>query len=186
MSGAWTTIEIKKGDGNPASIRAWDEASGSGPYFFAQGVHRAMESPISIIGASELNALGNGNTVTGTAGGTAGVFSATQIKNLAAGEVFLTCAGTFTPTAGGCISGWFLRSSDGGTTFEKVTSNTALARPPDFIIPLNAVAVANADVYFAAGEVRLPSCPFKVYVQNNTGVSLGASNHTMSLGIIGA
>lgn len=185
MAGAWTTIDIKKADGNTASIRAWDE-TGSGPYFFAQGGHRAMETPISIIGVSELNALANGNTVTGSAGGSGGIFSATQIKNLAAGEVFLTCAGSFTPTAGGCISGWFLRSSDGGTTFEKTTSNTALARPPDFIIPLNAVATVSGDVYFAAGEIRLPSCPFKVYVQNNAGVSLGASNHTMSLGIIGA
>jgi hypothetical protein len=35
MAGAWTTVTIKDGDGNPKTMRAWDESgTGTGPFSF--------------------------------------------------------------------------------------------------------------------------------------------------------
>jgi len=93
----------------------------------------------------------------------------------------------WTPTAGACITGWFLQSTDGGTTFEALvaspsTTVPAVARPPDFIIPFEAAALSAASVKFAMGPVPLPWGSCKVTVQNMTGATLGTGAHTIYCG----
>lgn len=92
---------------------------------------------------------------------------------------------TFTPAAGANIAGWFLRSPDGGTTFELMQTALGLARPPDFIIPASTIAYASSTVLFASGIVKMPWSPVKVGIQNNLGITFVSSGNgysTLSVG----
>ena len=90
-------------------------------------------------------------------------------------EVFVKWGGAITPTAGGFIGGWFLRSPDGGTTFEVTGTAIPLARPPDFLIPLSTVAYANTNIVYASGLVKMPWSPVKIFVQNSAGAAFPSS-----------
>lgn len=149
------------------------------------GTNGFIATPFNL-SSTELNALANGNTVASSVGGTSGVFSQTNTVSALLGAAWFIAGGAFTPSAGGFISVWFLRSTDGGTTFEKIVANTALPRAPDIIIPLFNSAYAVNDVAWSQDpEVRLPFESFKVLVQNNSGVTLPATLNKILLGPVG-
>lgn len=141
--------------------------------------------------STELNALASGSAAVSSVGGTSGVFSQTNTINAIFGSVYFTAGGSFTPTAGGFLAGWFLLSTDGGTTFETVvatpsTTVLAIPRPPDFVIPLSAAAYASGNIAWATGRfVSLPFESFKVEIQNLSGAALSASGHLIKLGPVG-
>lgn len=67
--------------------------------------------------------------------------------------------------------------------FEKLVSNTAPPRSPDFYIPLFASAYAANDLALCQdGLVRLPPNLFEVLIQNNSGVSLPSSGNKIVCG----
>lgn len=75
---------------------------------------------------------------------------------------------TGTPTAGAALYGWFLKSIDGGATYE----DSASARPPDFIFPIGAVASGPQKITLR--NVELPVGEFKTIVKTSgVGLSLG-------------
>lgn len=137
-----------------------------------------------------LNALASGSVVTSAHGGalTTGVFKQTDFGSAQLGQIWFTIVTAgWTPTAGGCIPGWFLMSSDGGTTFEALVAAPsatvpALPRPPDFIIPLEAAALAAGALKFANPPCPLPWTAAKCVVQNMTGAAFGAGAHTITCG----
>jgi hypothetical protein len=96
------------------------------------------------------------------------------------GEVYFYTSATFAPVAGGYLSGWFLRSPNGGTTFESTTgsSGIAIGRAPDFTIPFSTVSYASSDVIGGSGLVRMPWSPSRVFIMNNSGATMPASNST--------
>lgn len=98
------------------------------------------------------------------------------------GEVYLRIlsSAVFTPTAGAFISGWFLRSPDGGTTFELMQTALGLARPPDFVIAASTIAYASSSIFAASGIVKMPWSPAKVGIQNNLGITFVASGNGYS------
>jgi hypothetical protein len=132
--------------------------------------------------------LVNGGAVTSSVGGTAGVFSQSNIGNGIWGSLWFTSGGAMTPVAGGFLAGWFLRSVDGGTTFEAAVATpsatvSALPRSPDFIIPLsNAAYAANNVTWCSSVFVKLPWESFKVVLQNLSGVTLPASGNKITVG----
>jgi hypothetical protein len=135
-----------------------------------------MGSAVSLIAGSELSNLGNNNTVTST-----GSFSQSNFVSSPYAYLMLTVvtAGWNVIQSGANIVGWFLLSED-GLVFESTITNTALPRPPDFIIPLPLVSPIATGRYFAAGPaVPLPWSPFKVYLQNYTGSATSVNNHTL-------
>lgn len=151
-------------------------------FLLASGTNGFIVTPFDLQ-STELNTLANGNTATSSVGGTSGVYTQTSTGQAPQGEVWFSAGGAFTPTAGGYLAGWFLRSSDGGTTFERVVANNDLPRAPDFVIPLFASAYASGDLAFAAGvTVLLPWESFKVLLRNNSGVALPASGNHLKLG----
>ncbi|SRR6266478_8582051 len=103
------------------------------------------------------------------------------------GEVAVTLAASGTPTAGAFISGWFMRSLDGGTTFESTTGSSGLGlpRPPDFIVPYSTLAYASSAVVFASGIVKMPWSPVKLCIFNGIGITLPASTNGYSTVKIG-
>lgn len=126
--------------------------------------------------STELNALTNGSSAVSSVGGTSGVYTQSNFNNAQWFIPLFIAGGAFTPTAGGAISGWFLFSDNGGTNFEKTVSNTALPRPPDFVIPLFASAYASGDRAFGPiARGPWPSC--KVLLINNAGATLPATGN---------
>ena len=128
----------------------------------------------------EASALTNGSAVTSSYWNATGVFrqSADMLEALFS-SVFFMAGGAFTPSAGGVLSGWWLPSFDGGTTFEAAISTpsstvAAISRGPDFIIPLDNAAYAAGNIRWAAGRLVRPPPEsfFKTIVQNNSGVTM--------------
>lgn len=156
------------------------------------GTNGFIVTPFALMNASDtgLNGLTSGSVVTSAHGGalTTGIFTQTDFASCQLGMIWfnIVTAG-WTPTAGGCIPGWFLLSTDGGTTFEALVAAPsatvpAVPRPPDFIIPLEAAALSAGIVKMANPPVNLPWAACKVVVQNMTGASFGAGAHTIFCG----
>lgn len=131
-------------------------------------------STLVTLSSTELVSLGSSVTIAGTT-----VFTSSASFGQAVwGEVSIKFGGAITPATGGFISGWFVKSPDGGTTFETPPASAGslgLARPPDFVIPLSSFAYANTNIAFASGLVKMPWSPNKVYIQNNAGAALPSS-----------
>lgn len=141
---------------------------------------------LTLTAGTDLASLASGGAVTLTGGGSSGVSSQSNTgSGLLAEVVFKTVTAGFTPTAGGCISGWWLKSDDGGSNYETTpatasTTVPALARPPDFLIPLDAAALGTTAIKFST-YCQPPPGTFKVLVQNNSGAAFGAGNYTLTL-----
>jgi hypothetical protein len=134
---------------------------------------RAFNYPGLVTG--EASALTSGSSLVSSyyvgQSGVGGVLCQSDFINGAFADLLFIAGGAFTPTAGNSLQGWFLRSFDGGNTFEKSVANTANPRAPDFIIPLFASAYAAGD-QAVAEQVPLPSEPFKVELLNGSGVTM--------------
>lgn len=131
-------------------------------------------SSIVTLASTELVSLGSSVTIAGTT-----VFTSSgNFGQAIYGEVAIKMGGAVTPAVGALISGWFIRTMDGGTAFETPPAtggSIGPARPPDFIIPLSTFAYANTNIAYASGLVKMPWSPVKVYIQNNAGVALPSS-----------
>lgn len=98
------------------------------------------------------------------------------------GSVYFRSGGSFTPSTGAYIAGWFLRQApNGGNTDSESTlaTNQPPPRAPDFQIPLYAVAYASGSVSWAqGGYVKLPWETYQVFVQSvpGSGVSVPTSS----------
>ena len=78
--------------------------------------------------------------------------------------------------AGSNLAGWFVLADASGN-FEVNSTVAGMARPPDFIIPLpsTSTSIGASGLYFAQGNPILPWSNFKVFVQNNLGLTLGTT-----------
>lgn len=135
-----------------------------------------------------LSALASGAAATGSTVFTPGT-SGTLLGAQKCQAWFQVITAGWTPTAGGQVSGWWLMSTDGGTTFENLRSTPsttvmALPRPPDFIIPMyqGGTALSANDILFANGPFRYPYVGAKVVLQNLTGAAMGTGVHTFTIG----
>jgi hypothetical protein len=135
-------------------------------------------SAVTTVMSSEIVSLGSSLTAT-----SASIFTSSASFGQAIwADVLVHWGGTIAPTAGGFISGWFLRSPDGGTTFETVPSSAVgLARPADFIIPLSTISYASSNVAYGSGIVKMPWSPFKVQLQNSAGATFPSSASAYTL-----
>jgi hypothetical protein len=154
-------------------------------FLYDPGTNGLIVSPLNLL-TTELNSLANGNTVLSSVGGSSGKFTQANTGSALLGGVYFTAGGAFTPATGGCLFGWFVRSPDGGSNYERIVTNTANPRPPDFTIPLFTAAYASGDIGWCLDpKVRLPPEDFKVLIQNAPGVTLPASGNTIKLAPIG-
>lgn len=147
---------------------------------YSGGTNGFLTAPFNLM-TTELNTLADGSSAVSSVGGTSGKFSQTSQGSGIWGVAHFLAGGAVTPSAGGFISGWFLYSPDGGTSFEKTVSNTDLPRAPDFIIPLFNSAYAANDISQSSGLIRLPWWTYKLFVVSHLGVSLPASGNIIKL-----
>ncbi len=152
------------------------------------GTNGFKATPFNLL-STELNALTAGSAATSSVGGSSGVFGQTNWVNCPFGSIYFTSGGSFTPSAGDFLSGWFLLSTDGGTTFETAvstpsTSVSALSRAPDFVIPLDNAAFASGNIRWCQGRfVQMPWESCKVLLQSNlASVTLPATGNLIKLG----
>jgi hypothetical protein len=151
------------------------------PFLWGAGTsNNGLLTSVLTLMTTELNALGIGSGVVSS-----NAFNNSQTGQAVFGDVSFLAGGAFTPTAGGIISGWFIRSRDGGSTYEY--SGAVPTRPTDFTIPLIAAAYAANQQAWSVGihAVRIPATYFKVYVQNNNTVALFTSGNTLVLSPVG-
>jgi hypothetical protein len=146
------------------------------------GTSGFIATPFNLM-TTELNTLASGSAATSSVGGTSGVFSQTNFGSAIELEFWFLSGGAFTPTAGGTLACWWLKSTDGGTTFEAListpsTSVPALGRPPDLLLPLYEGGAAWASNNIRNGIIARAPYPFaKLVTQNFSGVSLPASGN---------
>jgi hypothetical protein len=139
-----------------------------------------------LIGGENSATLAAGAALTSSYWNNTGVVRPSDTNQALFADIMFICGGTMTPSLGAVISGWFLRSYDGGTTFESAiatpgTTVSAISRPPDFQIPLDNAAYAAGNIRFGAGPVSLPSEPFKTIIQNNGTGTLCANNAIVAI-----
>lgn len=146
-------------------------------FLYDPGTNGYIVAPFSLQ-TTELNGLASAAVVLSSVNGVSGVFTQTSFGNAMWGYVSFKSGGVFTPVAGGVLSGWWVNSPDGGTTFEKASA--AIPRQPDFIIPLNASAYASSDIVYAPSPVLLPAPSCKVLLQNGAGVALPATGNVIT------
>lgn len=131
---------------------------------------------------TEMNSLANNATALSSVGGSSGVFTNSSTAQGMMGEIYLTLGAIGSGLSNGaCLPGWFLVSPDGGSTFENVVSGSAMARPPDFVVPLPATTITAGWVYKSASFVMIPALEYKVFVQNLSGQSFAASGNTIKI-----
>lgn len=162
----------------------------AGNFLHTAGTNGFLSTQRVITWTTALNNLASGARAISDTTANTGLVSQTSFSNAQLGQAFFTTVTTgWTPTAGGCFACWFLLSSDGGSTFEvesRTTPSTtvpAVARPPDFIIPVytGGTAIAAGDVLYSQ-VFPLPFLSAKIIVQNMTGAALAAQAHTLTIG----
>jgi len=127
---------------------------------------------------SEMASLTNTSYVVSSVSGASGIFTNADTNQAIWAQLFLTLGAIGSAlSAGANLAGWFLRSYDGGTTFEQ--ASVAPPRSPDFLIPLPATTIGAATVWGSGSLVILPALKYKVGIQNNTGQTLAATGNLL-------
>lgn len=129
---------------------------------------------------TELESLGSGSGIISSVNGSSGLFTNSTTAQAIWADIFFFAGNpSITPTAGANLAGWFMTSPDSGTSLELTT--VVPARAPDFIIPVPASATNTTSTNLTArtsGIVRVPALQFKVFVQNNLGVTMSTGATT--------
>lgn len=157
-------------------------------FLYDTGTNGFTKTPFNLMTTELGNGTGlaSGNTVVSSVNGGSsnGIFTQTDTGGAIWCEIAFVSGGAFTPTnANAALNGWFIRKAD-NTNFEKLVSNTAPPRAPDFIIPLYTSAYAANDLSPAqGGRVLLPAESFKVLIQQNSGAAnLASSGNVLTCG----
>lgn len=129
----------------------------------------AIIAPFNLF-TTDLNTFASAGAVLSSVNGTSGAFTQTSSASAVWGYLIWVNGTAITlPVAPANVSGWFIRSHDGGTTYE--TSAQVPPRSPDFVIPFAAVTLTATSVFWSPLTL-LWSSTTKVLLQNNTGVAL--------------
>lgn len=157
-------------------------------FLWDTGTNGFIAAPLDLM-TIELNALASGAAATSLVGGSTGVFTQTSTASAILGEAQFNSGGSFTPVAGQALLAWFLKSLDGGATFEALVATPsitvpALPRPPDFVIPLDNAALASGNKKFAIGPFRIFPGSWKLVLQNtapSTATALPAVSNKITI-----
>lgn len=152
------------------------ENGGSGGYLVA---------PFDLM-SSDLNSMANNTTVTSSVGGSSGVFDQSNTGGAILADIWLSFGATIACGASAAVYGWFLRSLNNGTTYEKAVANSMLQRGPDFIIPfINANYAVGEPALCSGAPVIIPAGKFKVFLFNQIGVTMHSSGNHLVIAPIG-
>jgi len=138
--------------------------------FLWAGAGTYLSGPTTIL-STQLNTLANSSANTLSTAG-----SAIQNTNgYLYADVEFVAGSTYTPTAGGFIELWLLRSIDGGSNYEDGSSSIAPARPADIVIPVRGGTTITPRS--GAPGLLLPPGFYEPIARNQTGASLPSSGN---------
>lgn len=141
-----------------------------------------LVAPFSVTSTSLLASITSGGYAVSTAS-----FNQSNTGGAIQGNVwfFNTSTAGVQQTTGANLTGWWVHSDASGN-FEIYSTVAGMPRSPDFIIPFpsTSTTLATSGFYAAIGQVILPSDNFKVFVQNNAGVTLGSTAGYLVIGPI--
>jgi hypothetical protein len=153
-------------------------------FLWSTGTNGQVTSNPVLLMSTELVSMINSTSstdgfATSVVTGSSGVFTAVQTGQALYGvaSYYMGSPGATASalSAGANLAGWFQQSFDGGVTFE--SSLTVPPRAPDFLIPLPATTInSSTSPFMSSFPFLVPSMPFRVLVQNNTGQTLGGSS----------
>lgn len=147
----------------------------------AAGTNGFTSTKRTVTWVTALASLTNGSTSLSDGTADTGIFSQASFSNGQKLTAYFTNGtASFTPAAGGNLSFWWVKSTDGGTTFEDVVataSSTVAALPwaPDFMIQFDNAAFASGKIRYCSRPFWYPYTSTKLMVQNNTGVTLSTT-----------
>jgi hypothetical protein len=153
-------------------------------------IKEVLGTSATLLASSELGGLTNNSIVVSAALNSNGVYNNTQGSGSSStsgdgyerGYVTFVPGGAFgsAPTANTSLDVYFLKSADGGSTFEGGTSSYLPARRPDVVLPLNSntTTAAGNKVTVAC---FLPGCYFMILAKNNGSGQTIPSGSTLTL-----
>lgn len=151
-------------------------------FLHATGTNGFIATPFTVIGSTELNAVANAAAIISSTNGSSGQFNQTNFAHAQYGYFYATTGASsgWQPTAGGNLTGWYIHSPDGGTTWQ-TTLLLPPASPPDFIIPLStATAMPASAIVGVSTIVPLPYDTVKICIVNNSGATTASVNNTIT------
>lgn len=141
-----------------------------------------LVAPFSVTSTSLLASMTSGGYAVSTAS-----FNQSNTGGAIQGNVWFVNTSTsgVQQTAGANFAGWWVHSDAAGN-FEVYSTVAGMPRAPDFIVPLpsTSTSLSTSGFYAAQGQVILPPDNFKVFVQNNAGVTLGSTAGYFQIGPI--
>lgn len=153
-------------------------------------IKEILGTSATLLAAAELGGLTNNSSVVGALLAGTGVYdntagtgsSSTTGDGYERGYVTFVPGGAFVgaPAANSSIDVYFLKSMDGGSTFEGGSSSVLPTRRPDVVLPLNSASTAAADNRVTVAAF-LPACKFKTLAKNNASGQLIPALSTMTL-----
>jgi hypothetical protein len=134
----------------------------------------------SAVLTTQLNSLAN-NTMSSAGSAINNVYATSNWNGYPFASVQLVLAAySGTPTAASSINVWFLKSVDGGSTYEDGSSSLQPVRAPDVIIPVEAVSTGPQKITIQ--NVKLPVGYFEpIALNNGTGITLASSGNTITI-----
>jgi hypothetical protein len=160
-----------------------------GNFLLTAGTNGLFSAARTVTWATSLNGLASGSRAISDTTADTGKFTQASFGSAMWGMAeFAHITATLSPAIGGALACWFLCSRDDGATYEDESSTAAsttvpaVARPPDFIIPLYTGATAiPAGARKWSQRFLLPHVSAKVVVQNYSGAAFSANNHTLTI-----
>ena len=153
-------------------------------------IKEILGTSATILASGELGGLTNNSIAVGAALAGTGVYNNTYGSGSSSstgdgyerGYVTFVPGGAFSvaPTANTSIDVYFLKSMDGGSTFEGGSSSILPARRPDVVLPLNSSSTAAADNKVTI-NCFLPACQFKILAKNNASGQTIPTGSTLTL-----
>lgn len=127
---------------------------------------------------SEMASLASNSYVVSSTSGSSGVFNNGNFSQGIWAELFVTLGaiGSALSTGAG-LTGYFLRSYDGGSNYEQTGAQPP--RPPDFFFSLPATTISAGAIYGASGLILIPPLKFKVGLFNAAGQTLASSGNSI-------
>lgn len=151
------------------------------PFLEVPGSGGFVGTKRTVTWVTALASLANGATSLSDGTADTGIFSQATFGNARKlMAYFVNGTASFTPIVSGNLSFWWVKSTDGGGTFEDLVSTPSPTVPPvpgtpDFVIPFDNAAFASGKIRYAPRPFWYPYVGAKLVVQNNTGVTLSTT-----------
>lgn len=142
-------------------------------------VYGTREAAVALL-TTELNSLGNGSLSSASSAITPGTTTNLTTRHLRGDLVVKIASSSSAFVSGSVLVVYFIPAVD-GTNYPKIGASLAKSNYCVASIALYGNTLSSEVLYECVTDVPIPNCPFKVVLENQSGVSLPASGNTLDL-----